>query len=38
MIPLLSGDARSGYTVRRILLMIPYNLVHMMAERHSGSG
>ena len=39
MVPLLSGDARSGNTVQRILLMMPHNLVHMMgqAERHSGS-
>ena len=38
MVPLLSGDARSGNTVWRILLMMPHSLVHKMGERHSGSG
>ena len=33
MVPLLSSDARSGNTVQRILLMMPHDLAHKMAER-----
>ena len=34
MVPLLSSDARSGNTVQGILLMMPHDLAHKMAERH----